>query len=398
VLAAVGLCALAFSAQARADAVVELVTIGPDKPIDMRFGHILLRVVDERTRRDDAYDFGVWAYEGPLFMLEAMLGRGVFSLRRSPAQVRFSHYWMQDRLVVAQRLNLSEAQVREVRERLATNLLPENRDYLYDHVLDNCSTRLRDLIDAVTRGALRRAADELPVRGTFRDDIRVAGSGWLPALIGYDWVAGRHAEDPMGAWERAFLPEHLAGLVAAAENPVMGDAAPLVAATEVLHARQAPSVLGGSVDAGRRAMLGFGGLLGLVFAAAGWAARRGRLPQAAGRGMGAIAIAVFFVFGVVGLVMAPMRWLSSGHVFSANENAWLMLPLDLLLIAPAVSWLRTGKPQLGRLARGYLALRAVPVGLLALGISAQQNGAFVAAAACVWVGLLCLPATRGETA
>src|ERR1700724_3168970 len=33
---------------------------------------------------------------------------------------------------------------------LETNLLPENRFYRYDFILDNCSTRPRDVIERVT--------------------------------------------------------------------------------------------------------------------------------------------------------------------------------------------------------------------------------------------------------
>ena len=36
------------------------------------------------------------------------------------------------------------------------NLLRQNRNYRYDHLDDNCSTRVRDLIDRITGGSLRR--------------------------------------------------------------------------------------------------------------------------------------------------------------------------------------------------------------------------------------------------
>lgn len=390
---AVALVAALGAADVRAaDAVVELVEIGPGKALEKRFGHILLRVIDRASGRDDTYDFGVGPFDRPLFVLEAMMGRGMFSLRRSPAQVRFHQYWMEGREVVAQRLALTDAQVFDLRARLAVNLRPENRDYLYDHVLDNCATRLRDLIDAVSGGALRRAAEAMPPERTYRDDVRAAGSGWLPALIGYDWVAGRHGEDPIGGWERAFLPEHLAALVAAAENPALG--APLVASTEVLYARSGPPVTGGDVDAGRHLVLAVGAGLGALFAAAGLAARAGRLPLAAGRVVAGLAGATLLSSGLVGLVMLPMRLFSTGHIFSGNANAWLLVPFDWALLGPAAGWLRSGRPELGRVARGYLTLRLATVVLLLLPIHTQQNGAFAAAAGCALAGLRCLPARR----
>ncbi len=376
---------------ASSGAVVELVTIGPEKPIEMRFGHILLRVIDEEVRRDDTYDFGVGPFHRPLFVLETMLGRGMFSLRRSPAQVRFNQYWLQDREVKTQRLNLNDQQLRDLQERLATNLLPENVEYRYDHVLDNCATRLRDLLDAVTDGSLRRAADEMSVSRSYREDFLVAGSGWLPALVGYDWAAGRHSEDPIGAWERAFLPEHLASLVGAAQNPALGPSAPLVAFDEVLHAREAAPAVGGSVSEGRQLVIAVGVALGSCFAVSGLAARRNRLARPVGRCVAVTIVPLSLVFGIIGLVMLPVRIFSSGFIFSENENALLLLPFDLLLLGPALRWIRSGRPQWGRLCRVYLNLRLLPIAAMAIGVGGQQNGAFVVAVGCIVVGLRCLP-------
>ena len=50
----------------------------------------------------------------------------------------------EDRDVRFQELNLTTAQRTEMARLLATNVLPENRDYLYHHYNDNCVTRLRD--------------------------------------------------------------------------------------------------------------------------------------------------------------------------------------------------------------------------------------------------------------
>ena len=182
----------ALAAAGAADTAVELLTIGPDHAIDTRFGHILLRVVDPNTQLDDVYDFGVAPFHRPGFMAQVAMGRGMFRLRRSPARIRFEHYRRQDRQVESQRLDLTEEQIAWLLQRLEWNLLPENVHYLYDHVLDNCSTRLRDLLDDVTAGAIRAAADGSARTRTFRDDILVAGSGRLLALIGLDLMAGAH--------------------------------------------------------------------------------------------------------------------------------------------------------------------------------------------------------------
>jgi hypothetical protein len=373
--------------------VVELITVGPDHVIEARFGHILLRVIDPKTDRDDAYDFGVAPFHEPAFILEALMGRGMFRLRRSSTAARLNHYVAQNRQVESQRLSLTAVQARRLIERLEWNLLPENVRYRYDHVVDNCSTRLRDLLDEITDGALQRAAEKMGGSSTFRDEILVAGSGRLIALIGLDLVTGVHGEQQIGAWEQSFVPQRLHELVAAAENSAKGKGAPLVAATRVLHEREGAAVIGGSLRVGRRVVLAVSLVVGVFLGASGFAARRShRLSPLWGR-LAAIALGVIAVlFGVLGVGLLALSGISIGHIWAPNLNAWLFVPLDLVLLAPAARWLRSGQPGLTRWMRIYLNLRILLIVLAWLGIfGTQENAAFALAAAGVLLGLRAYP-------
>jgi hypothetical protein len=384
----------ALAVASSANPAVELVTIGPDRAIDTRFGHILLRVVDPDTQLDDIYDFGVAPFHRPGFMAKALMGRAMFRLRRSPARVRLEFYRHQDRHVESQRLDLTEDQVVRLREYLARNLLPENVHYLYDHVLDNCSTRLRDLLDDVTAGAIRAAAEGSARTRTFRDDILVAGSGRLVALIGLDLFAGPQGEKIMGAWERSFVPQNLHDLVAVAENPAKGAGVPLVTSTTVLQRRIAPPAIGGSVRAGRAFALVLGASLGLLFGASGLAARRAqRSALLLGRLTGLALVPTAAIFGILGAVLLPVSTLSNGAIWAQNQNALLFVPLDLLLLAPAIRWVRTGRTSLARWLRSYLDLRLLLIAGCAMGAFVPQDDmAFAIAVACVLLGLRAQPA------
>jgi hypothetical protein len=394
VLSAVLLAQAVLVAASSANTAVELVTIGPDRAIDRRFGHILLRVVDPDTQLDESYDFGVAPFHRPDFMARAMMGQAMFRLRRSPARVRFEYYRGQDRHVESQRLDLTEGQIARLLERLAWNLLPENAHYRYDHVLDNCSTRLRDLLDDVTAGAIRAAAAESARDRSFRDDILVAGSGRLVALIGLDLFAGPQGEKITGAWERSFLPGNLHDLVAAAENPAKGAGIPLVVSTTVHQRRSAPSAIGGSVRAGRDVVLALGVSLALLFGASGLAARRA--PGSAlllGRLAGLALVPTAAIFGALGVVLLPVAMLSNAAIWAHNQNALLFVPLDLLLLVPAVRWVRTGQASLARWLRRYLDLRLLLIALCAMGVFApQENTVFAIAVGCAFLGLRTQPA------
>jgi len=376
-----------------AETRVELLTIGPDYAIDTRFGHILLRVIDPRTGTDDAYDFGVADFQRPGFKLEAAMGRAKFRLRRSPTQVRFEDYRRADRQIHTQRLNLTEEQTAHLLERLEWNLRPENVEYAYDHVADNCSTRLRDLLNYVTGGAVQRAAYAMTLARTYREEILVAGSGRISALIALDLGAGPHGEDRVGAWHLSFLPHRMREILAVTQNPALGEGVPLVASEAVLYQRKAAPAVGGSVRVGRELVVAVGAVLGLFFGLCGftaWWTRRD--VRWFSRLAGLVLVSTAAVFGTLGLALLPISLFSTGTIWMSNQNAWIFFPLDLVLIGPGLRWIWTGRATLATWSRAYIDLRFLMLVIGWLGVVyPQENGAFALAAALTLIGLRTQP-------
>jgi hypothetical protein len=387
------LSAIALPDARAAEPRVELVTIGPDHALDTRFGHILLRIVDAESGRDDAYDFGVADFQRPGFMAEALMGRAKFRLRRSSAQLRFESYQLRDRQIISQHLDLTDDQIASLVERLEWNLLPENVEYAYDHVTNNCSTRLRDLLNDVTGGAVQRAAYAMPIARTYREDILAAGSGRVVALIAYDLVSGPHGEDRVGAWQLSFLPDRLHDILAVSENPALGAGAPLVAYEEVLYPRKAAPLVGGSVRIGREIVVAIGAALGLFFGIIGFIAWRRRSTVGwLSRLAGLVLLPTAALFGLLGLALLPVSLFSTGTIWTSNQNAWLFFPLDLVLLGPGVRWIWTGRATLATWSRAYLDLRFLMIVVGWTGVAyPQDNSAFALAAAFTLAGLRSQP-------
>jgi hypothetical protein len=373
--------------------VVELMTIGPDHAIDSRFGHTLLRVVDAESGMDDVYDFGVSDFQWPGFITEAAMGRARFRLQRSSAQIRFESYKRRDRQIDTQRLNLTDNQITHLIEQLEWNLLPENVEYAYDDVADNCSTRLRDLLNDVTGGAIQLAAYGMPIARTYREDILDAGSGRILALIAYDLLAGPHGEDRVGAWQLSFLPHRLRDVLAVAENPAFGEGALLVASEEVLHQRKTSPAVGGGVRAGRRLIIASGAALGLFFGFTGFTTwRLRRSVKWLSRLAGLVLIQTSALFGLLGLALLPVALFSNGMIWTANQNAWLFFPLDLLLLGPGFRWVWTGRATLATWSRAYIDLRFLMIAVGWAGVAyPQDDSAFALAAALTLAGLRMQP-------
>jgi hypothetical protein len=342
---------------------------------------------------DDVYDFGVADFHRPGFVAEAALGRARFWLRRSSTQNRFDRYVLRDRQIDTQRLNLGDDQIAYLIERLEWNLQPENVEYTYDHVTDNCSTRLRDLLDDVTGQAVLRASDGMGIFRTYREDILVAGSGRILALIAYDLGAGPRGEDRVNAWQLSFLPDQLHQILAVAENPAVGEGVPLVASEAVLHRRSAAPVVGGSVRIGREIVVAIGASLGLFFGLTGFTAWRTRgHVRWLSRLAGFVLFLTAALFGLLGLALLPISLFSIGTIWTGNQNAWLFIPLDLLLLGPAIRWLKTGRATLAAWSRIYIDLRFLLIVIGWTGVVAlQDNSAFALAVGLTLAGLRMQP-------
>ena len=105
-----------------------------------------------------------------------------------------------------QRLALSADQAVRLRDFLVWNLRPENARYDYDYLTDNCSTRVRDALDRVLGGQLRRQLTARPAALTYRRQIDrlMRPQPWL--MLPMDLGLGPFSDRSLNAWAASFIP------------------------------------------------------------------------------------------------------------------------------------------------------------------------------------------------
>jgi len=319
---------------------VYLVTMGPGDLVWEKFGHNALRIVDRARGTDVSYNWGIFDFGAADFIPRFLKGSMRYWMAGYPSEPMIAAYAETDRAVWQQELALTPAQRARLRDLVETNALPENAYYTYDYFLDNCSTRVRDMLDAVLGGALRARFDTVATGTSYRFHTRRLTQGGIPIYTGMDLVLGQPGDRPISAWAEMFLPLKLqeqVRLVSVAGPD--GTPRPLVAGETTLYeARRAPeaqapaSYLPAYVAAG----LAIGLLLVLL---ARRATRRG----------GAAAFATVgtvwaLVVGLVGVIMT-LTWTVTDHEFMyRNENLLQFSPLALALAfaLPAFARRRTG--------------------------------------------------------
>jgi hypothetical protein len=189
--------------------VIELVTMGVGALIWERHGHIALCVRDDGMRPDRCYNYGIGDFRHPLAMVWGFFrGTQSFWVGKQRVDDMMSIYEYADRTIWVQPLPLTQAQKQQLIDKLEFDILDANRYYAYDHFWDNCTTRVRDGIDAVTGGKLSAMREPTDGR-TYRDLAREGFYGMRAPLVATDVGMGRSTDRAPTYFERMFLPQYM---------------------------------------------------------------------------------------------------------------------------------------------------------------------------------------------
>jgi hypothetical protein len=241
-----------------------------------------------------------------------------------------------DRTLWKQRLALTPPQARELRDRLDGDLAPDKKYYIYHHFYDNCTTRIRDHVDAVVAGKLKGDTDRVKYGPTYRELAMNGFSSSVPLLVGNELLLGASADVQPTIWAAMFLPD------------VMRDSIErnLGSKPEVVNVRRA-AIPSGNPKGGRWALFAFAGIMAVIAAAGALSNRRWA------RRLSLVLIGL--VSGLLALVLFGLAILSVLPELRKNELLFVLLPLDF-----AIMFLG------GKKLRWYLTVRFVQLVLVSL--------------------------------
>lgn len=196
------------------DAEISLITVAPGNELYSNFGHSALWVQDRANGLSIVFNYGTFDFDTPGFYMKFVRGKLNYMLSAGRISYLVNSAKAENRSVYQQTLNLSLAEKNAVYGFLMENIQPENRFYKYDFFYDNCTTRIRDLLELVLEDELiwNRKAEGY----TFRHflDIYLAEKPWQD--FGIDLVLGQPTDKIASKREEMFLPDMLMYHVAAA--------------------------------------------------------------------------------------------------------------------------------------------------------------------------------------
>jgi hypothetical protein len=189
---------------------IDVMTFGVGERVFEKFGHAAICLRYHDPHRDPmCFNFGVTDFdEGASMIWSFLRGRQEFWVEPLTYAGMMAFYQAEDRDIFVQTLPLTRDQARAVERKLWASIAGPDSRYDYDHFSENCTTRIRDLIDNASGGKLAIGSDaDYPL--TFRE-LGERGLASIPPLIALaDFVFGRPLEDQPTVWEAMFHPEIL---------------------------------------------------------------------------------------------------------------------------------------------------------------------------------------------
>jgi hypothetical protein len=325
---------------------IYLLTVGQGDEIYELFGHNAIWVHDPTRAIDTVYNWGVFDFNAPHFILNFVRGRNWYSMDADPLDATINFYQHFNRQIWAQELNLTTAEKKSLVDFIHWNLRPENARYRYDEYLDNCSTRVRDALDRATGGQIRPQLRAIQTTETYRSHSLRLMQGMKAIVSGVELLLARPTDVKLTADQASFLPVQLMKYVQdltldGGKRRLVKDAFVVNPAARADEPQTAPKLWTWFAPIG----IALAAIVLWLGGAFGPARRRGA------------AFAMSFlaaVIGILGTIIAFLMTLSDHGSTHANENIFMLNPLWLVIavVAPMVIL----HPRHRRNARGLIAL------------------------------------------
>ncbi len=188
------------------DTIAYLITCGPGTETYSIYGHSALRIAIPEKKSDVIYNWGVFDYNTKNFAWKFAKGRLDYMLDTETTKSFLQSYFFEQRYVYSQRINLNSKELRKLTDLVNENLRPENIKYRYDFFYDDCSTRIRDLLEKSIGDKLNYPPAESGKVPTFRQMVAKYQDPYPWLKFGVDLIMGSTSDKKAHFRDQMFLP------------------------------------------------------------------------------------------------------------------------------------------------------------------------------------------------
>jgi len=188
------------------DTTAYLLTCGPGTDTYSVYGHSALRIVMPEKHIDTVYNWGVFDFNAPNFVWKFAKGRLDYWVIAESSKGFLQSYFLEQRYVISQKINIDGTETRKLLELVNENMKPENIKYRYDFFYDDCTTRIRDLLEKSIGEKLKYPPAESGKVPSFREMVAKYQNPYPWYKFGVDLIMGSTADKKASFRDRMFLP------------------------------------------------------------------------------------------------------------------------------------------------------------------------------------------------
>jgi hypothetical protein len=224
------------------DTIVYLLTCGAGTETYSIYGHSALLIVIPEQKTDTVFNWGIFDVSTRNFAWKFAKGRLEYKVGGESLNRFLSFYFYEKRYVISQRINLEPIEIRKLISLINENLKPENASYRYDFFYDDCSTRIRDLLEKAIGEKLLYPPAETGKVPTFRAMVGKYQKPFPWLNFGIDLIMGSPGEKKASFRDRMFLPIDLKNGLSETSINRNGKMTPMLQNPELILDFEAPVV------------------------------------------------------------------------------------------------------------------------------------------------------------
>ena len=214
-------------------AEIRVMTLGPSQEeLYTAFGHSAFRVTDPVRKYDIVFDYGRFSFKQENFYVNFARGIMLYKLGLAPYEDFLAYYKRKNRFVYEQVLDLTQEEKQAVFNYLRNNSKPENVNYLYNYVYDNCATKIKDVLRASLGDKISFDTSYVEPGLTFRELMDRYSEYQYWGDLGIDAGLGMRVDQAAKGEEYMFLPDYVFRSMAKSTLSDTSGTRPLVLRTE----------------------------------------------------------------------------------------------------------------------------------------------------------------------
>ena len=307
-------CQLSIALAQQDSVRVSVLTCSPGPEVYSLYGHTAIRVQQDSI--DEVFNYGVFDFRKPHFTWHFVLGQTDYMIEPLPWKYFIIDYDRRGSSITEQELNLTPSEANCLLAALIENCQPENREYRYSFLYNNCTTKVRDMVEQVVRGSIQYP-DTLPHQ-TAREILHhyTAQHPW--AQEGNDLLLGSEMDTILSERAAMFIPKNMMqafdGAYILSTN---GDMRPLVRSKKVILEAKQQVVESEFPLSPLQAILVFAAICILILALEVWTKRLWWLWD----------VLILLLQGIAGTLLTFMFLFSEHPGVGSNWQVWVFNPI-----------------------------------------------------------------------